>query len=382
MKILIMHRSFALVGGAERVITDKANYLSAEGHQLMLVSYEQGQHPLPYELHPSVGYQDLDCRFFTLSKYSAPVRLYHYFSLKRKFRKSMHELSQSFRPDVVVLASDWQKLIGDVVDAVSPVPVVAEFHNAYDYIMREVGISESRLKKYLTRFYYSRTLKGLARCARMVVLTESDARCWRRHFDNVSVIPNPVTVYPDVIDDVEKDPGRIIFVGRFNHEKRIDRLISAFSMIEAKYPQWHVDIFGEGNEKQLLEKLIREGHLENRVIIHEPTREIYTEYKRSQMLVLCSEHEARPLVLVEAMSCGVPCVSLDCPYGPREIITDGVTGLLAKDGDVEDLAAKMEWMIIHEEERLEMGCKAREDAAKYKMSVIMKDWEKLYTDVC
>jgi hypothetical protein len=58
-----MHRSFALVGGAERVITDKANYLANAGHQLLLVSYEQGQHPLPYELHPSVGYKDLDCRF-------------------------------------------------------------------------------------------------------------------------------------------------------------------------------------------------------------------------------------------------------------------------------------------------------------------------------
>ena len=63
MRILIIHRSFALVGGAERVITDKANYLANEGHQLMLVSYEQGDHPLPYELHPSVQYRDLDCRF-------------------------------------------------------------------------------------------------------------------------------------------------------------------------------------------------------------------------------------------------------------------------------------------------------------------------------
>ena len=59
MRLLILHRSFALVGGAERVITDKANYLAKDGHQLMLVSYEQGQHPLPYELHPSVKYKDL-----------------------------------------------------------------------------------------------------------------------------------------------------------------------------------------------------------------------------------------------------------------------------------------------------------------------------------
>ncbi len=381
MKLLIIHRSFALVGGAERVIIDKANYLSQEGHQLMLVSYEQGQHPLPYELDANVQYEDLDCRFFTLSKYSVFERMYHFFRLKRKFKRELHNVINIFNPDVVVLASDWQKLINSVVDAAGTIPVIAEFHNAYDYIMRKVGVSENSIKKYTSRWYSMRTLKGLRRCAKMVVLTESDARCWRQHFDNVCVIPNPVTIYPDVVDDIPKDNGRIIFVGRFNYEKRIDRLVMAFSMIADRYPMWHVDIFGEGNEKQNLLRLIKKMNLENRVIIHEPTREIYDEYKRSEMLVLCSEHEARPLVLVEAMSCGIPCVSLDCPYGPREIITDGVTGLLALDGDIEDLARKIEWMIVHEDERKKMGRNAREDAAKYKMSVIMQDWEQLYLGV-
>jgi glycosyltransferase involved in cell wall biosynthesis len=190
-----------------------------------------------------------------------------------------------------------------------------------------------------------------------------------------------VTQYPDVIDDVPKDRGRIIFVGRFNHEKRIDRLITAFSMIAGKYPDWHVDIFGDGNEKQNLLNQIKEMKLGERVIIHEPTKAIYDEYKRSEMLVLCSEHEASPLVLVEAMACGVPCVSLDCPNGPREIIQDGETGLLAKDGDVEDLSAKIEWLIVHEAERLEMGKKARVYAATRRQSVVMEKWEDLYTRI-
>lgn len=141
MRILIIHRSFALVGGAERVITDKANYLANEGHQLMLISYEQGNHPLPYKLHPSVQFQDLDCRFFTLSKYSALKHLYLYFRLKKKFKNNLRLVVNKFNPDVVVLASDWQILIGTVVDSVYPIPVIAEFHNTYDYVMREVGTS-------------------------------------------------------------------------------------------------------------------------------------------------------------------------------------------------------------------------------------------------
>lgn len=381
MKILIIHRSFALVGGAERVITDKANYLADMGHQLMLVSYEQGQHPLPYKLHTSVKYKDLGCRFFTLSRYSFPAKLYYYYSLKRRFRKSLSQCVDVFKPDVVVLASDWQMLTGEVIEAAKSAPVVAEFHNAYDYVMRKVGVSGNKLKIGLIQFYYKFTIRNLKRCAQLVVLTEADARLWRLHFDHVSVIPNPVTCYPDTIDDVPKDSGRILFVGRFNHEKRIDRLIKAFSIIANKHIDWHVDIFGDGNEKQYLLNLISELKLGGRIVIHEPTKAIYDEYKRSEMLVLCSEHEASPLVLIEAMACGVPCVSMDCPNGPREIIKDGETGLLARDGDVEDLALKMEWLIIHQPERKLMGQKARAAAATRQLSVIMEDWEELYSNV-
>ena len=378
MRILIIRRSFALVGGAERVITDKVNYLANEGHQLMLVSYEQGDHPLPYELHPSVQYRDLDCRFFTLSKYSAPKHLYLYFCLKKRFKNNLRSVVLEFKPEVVVLASDWQTLMKTVINSVNPVPVIAEFHNTYDYVMRKVGTSEGWLKAKLTQLYYRQAIKSLGKCAQLVVLTDSDARGWRQHFNNVAVIPNPVTLYPDVIDDIPKDPGRIIFVGRFNHEKRIDRLITAFSMIANKYPDWHVDIFGEGNEKENLLRQIVEMELDERVVIHEPTKAIFDEYKRSEILVLCSEHEASPLVLVEAMACGVPCVSLDCPNGPREIIQNGVTGLLAKNGDVKDLSEKIEWMITHKTEREMMGRKAREFAATRVLSVIMNQWERLY----
>ena len=381
MKIIIIHRSFALVGGAERVITDKANFLANAGHQLLLVSYEQGQHPLPYELHPSVGYKDLDCRFFTLSKYSLPFHIYHFLRLRNKFGKALRSTVEDFKPDVVVLASDWQTLMGAVVKSVFPIPVIAEFHNTYAHIMRKVESSENWLRKVVTQFYYRQTISNLRKCLKLVVLTEIDAQNWRRHFDNICVIPNPVTQYPEVIDDIPKDVGRIIFVGRFNHEKRIDRLITAFSMFADRYPDWHVDIFGDGNEKENLLRQISECGLVNRVVIHEPTKAIYDEYKRSEMLVLCSEHEASPLVLVEAMACGVPCVSLDCPTGPRAIIKDGETGLLAKDGDINDLASKIEWLIAHEAERKEMGRKARVFAASRKQDVVMGQWEELYTGI-
>ena len=150
MKILIIHRSFALVGGAERVIIEKANYLANQGHEVLLVSYEQGQHPIPYVLQSNVKFVDLNCRFFTLAKYPLLIRLYKFFDLKRKLCSLLQQTILDFSPNVVVLASDWQFLVGIVVKASKGIPVIAEFHNAYDFIIKKIGDVENGIKSNLT----------------------------------------------------------------------------------------------------------------------------------------------------------------------------------------------------------------------------------------
>ena len=381
MKILIIHRSFALVGGAERVIIEKANYLANQGHEVLLVSYEQGQHPIPYVLQSNVKFVDLNCRFFTLAKYPLLIRLYKFFNLKRKLCSLLQQTILDFSPNVVVLASDWQFLVGIVVKASKDIPVIAEFHNAYDFIIKKIGDVENGVKSKLTGFYYKRSLKQFRNCACLVSLTENDARHWRNHSAHVAVIPNPVTLYPESVNDIPKENGRILCVGRLNDQKRIDRLVTAFSMIADKYPTWHVDIFGEGDKRSALQKQISELNLQERIVLHQPTKQIYDEYKKSQFLVLSSAYEGRPLVLIEAMACGLPCVAFNCPSGPAEIIDDGVTGLLAENGNVVDLSQKMEWMITHEVERKEMSVKARKAAEIYEPSNIMHRWEALYLGV-
>ena len=381
MKILIIHRSFALVGGAERVIIEKANYLANQGHEVLLVSYEQGQHPIPYVLQSNVKFVDLNCRFFTLAKYPLLIRLYKFFNLKRKLCSLLQQTILDFSPNVVVLASDWQFLVGIVIKASKGIPVIAEFHNAYDFIIKKIGDVENGVKSKLTGFYYKRSLKQFRNCACLVSLTENDARHWRNHSAHVAVIPNPVTLYPESVNDIPKENGRILCVGRLNDQKRIDRLVTAFSMIADKYPTWHVDIFGEGDKRSALQKQISELNLQERIVLHQPTKQIYDEYKKSQFLVLSSAYEGRPLVLIEAMACGLPCVAFNCPSGPAEIIDDGLTGLLAEDGNVVNLSQKMEWMITHETERKEMSVKARKAAEIYKPSNIMHRWETLYFGV-
>ena len=215
----------------------------------------------------------------------------------------------------------------------------------------------------------------------LIALTDHDASCWRQqNVSNVHVVPNPVTYYADGINNKKKERGRIIAVGRLASQKRFDRLIEAFSLLSGKYPEWYIDIFGEGELRGTLENLIKTKGLVGRINILNFVQDIYTEYMKSQFLVLSSDYEGFGLVITEAMACGVPVVSTDCPFGPSDIIDDGKTGLLAK-MEVEDLAQKMEWMISHEMERRMMGEDAYKKAAQYRKEVVMPRWEKLYKNL-
>ena len=210
------------------------------------------------------------------------------------------------------------------------------------------------------------------------MLTQGDSYFWSQYIHHVKVLPNPLTSFPEIINDVPKDNYRIISVGRLTSIKRFDRLIDAFAKISNNNPNWHIDIFGDGSDKDILNSQITKLHLNNRIIIHPPTNDIFTEMKKSQFLVMTSESEGFALVLIEAMACGIPCLSFDCPYGPGEIIEHNKTGLLAINGDISDLANKMQYLMMNPNIIQKMSKEARASASKYKKETVMKAWEQLY----
>ena len=182
------------------------------------------------------------------------------------------------------------------------------------------------------------------------------------------------------MQNVKKKEGRIICVGRLTPQKRFDRLIDAFSLIAVRYPDWHITIFGEGEDKEKLQNQIVVNNLGDRIFLTPPTKDIYLHYMSSQFLVLSSDFEGFGLVITEAMACGIPVVATNCPFGPSEIIDDGKSGLLAK-MDVKDLAEKMEWMMTHDEDRRLMGANAHQAAARFRKETIMPQWEEAYLSV-
>ena len=373
MKLIYVIRSLHPVGGIERTLTDKANWLVSHGHEVLFVSYKQGDDKVAFHLDSRVQLVDLKCSIYSLFRYPIYTRLFKYFSLSRLFQKRFREVINDFKPDAIsVPIPNAEEFVWEVVKVARNIRVVIESHVAYKYL--SYGKSKTDFFFYL----FHSPSKAIRHSDALIVLTQSDADTWKRKgVQKVLVVPNSVSFYVDNVDIIKKDEKRIISVGRLVSQKRFDRLIDAFALIANHCPGWHIDIFGEGEQRHVLEQKILEKKLSGRINIYDYTFDVMSEYLRSQFMVLSSDYEGFGLVIVEAMACGLPVISTDCSHGPSEIIDNGVTGWLTN-LDVNDLADKMEWMITHQRERKIMGMKAHEAVAAYRKGVIMKKWESAY----
>ena len=376
MRLIYIMRSLNPIGGIERTLTDKANWLVDHGHDVMFITYQQGTDDISFALDSRIKIKDLECSIYSLYKYSYLTRLFHYIKLKRAFHQRFCSAINSFLPDIVVVPiPNAEDFVWDIVNCSCAVKIAVESHISSDHFLDGKSFTDR-----LSYILFS-PIRAIRKANLFIALTEHDAYNWKqKKVRNVKVIPNPLTFFPTNNDSISKVEGRIIAVGRLANQKRFDRLIEAFSIISTKFPIWHVDIYGDGQLHDNLENQIKELGLSNRVIIHHFTSNIIVEYQKSQFLVLSSDYEGFGLVVTEAMACGIPVVSTDCPFGPSTIIDDGQTGLLSR-MDASDLAKKMEWMIVHETERKKMGERAYRSAALYRKDLVVSEWEKAYMSV-
>lgn len=383
MRFVYILKSFAAKGGEERVMADKMNYLASHGHKIILVTFEQGEHEPAYSLHPSVTHKDINTRFFKVTNESLYRKIRFLMNLRQQFIQRMTVIINQEKPDLIVstvyplknlrLLSKLKRTTG--------VPLLLESHIAYKAVVRQSDFKKKSLKYYIAKIYDEWNLWAIRYCDALIALTEGDAKNWERYSNRVEVIPNPVTYIPEQTNNIEKEPYRIIAVGRLHYQKGFDLLIEAFSLIATSIPNWHIVIYGHGIDEKLLKTLIHNKKLEGRIILKGLTDKIFDEYRRSQFFVLSSRYEGFGLVLAEAMACGIPCVSFRCEYGPEDIIDNGTDGLLVADGNVKELADKILWMALHDNERHSMGAKAQENVKRYNIENIMLHWISLFSRI-
>ena len=380
MKIAYILSSFIAKAGTERILSDKMNYLANRyGYDITFITYEQGNHPMAFSLDKRIRVIDLNTRFFPLYKLNPVRRVIAKSFQKRKLKSKLHDVLSVVNPDFVVLTTyDFDKF-GSILTL--PYRFVIESHICITDVRQEFR-QHNVILKFFGKYLDSIHFKIMNKADALISLTSADKTNWEKHVNiPIFVIPNLVTVYPNDISCYSERSNRIICVGRLTRQKGFDYLIKAWAMISKKYPTWRIDIFGHGDMETTLNRMIIDYKLSDCTRINEQSENIYEEYETSSIFVLSSRYEGFALVLIEAMSCGVPCISFDCPNGPAELITHGEDGLLVPLGDIEKLAESIEWMITHEEERLRISNNARLKAKQYTAETIMPQWVELFEKV-
>ena len=213
--------------------------------------------------------------------------------------------------------------------------------------------------------------------AKRLVVHSAGALRWfaRLPLVRAQVIPNAVALPESAqLGDRAERESIVLSVGRLGYEKGYDILIPAFAQATADRPEWRLLIVGEGAERKPLERIVEQLNLAERVSLPGRQSDPWTFYKTATIFVSSSRHEGFGMALCEAMACGCAVVATDCPSGPREIVADGVNGLIVGAGKVDELAAALRRLIDDAELRERLAAKAPEVAERFHPEGVKREW--------
>lgn len=378
MKIVYLHEHLICIGGLERIFIQKMNYLAEKfHHDVYLVTTSQGNHPFSFPLSKQVKHLDLDINFHLQFHYSYPKRLWIRIKMNSLFQKRAQEIIDRIDPDFIIGTTAWQPEV--ICRLKGKAKKIMESHCAKAYISMPDTFTGFFLKDKLNKYAIRKRLRAAEKYGDAVItLTETDAKAWEK--------ARKVYVIPDFTEYILPQSStcelpRVIAAGRLSYQKGFDKLISAWDIVNKQFPDWKLDIYGEGICKETLDRQIKDLHLDNIVTIHPFTKDIQQEYLNSSLFVLSSNYEGFALVLLEAMGCGLPCISFDCPNGPADIIQHKENGFLIENGNIKGLANAICHLLANEEERKEFGRKAKQSIMRYTPEKIMLQWNQLFKEL-
>ena len=372
MRLLYIVSAVAVHAGLERILIDKVNWLAEKSdHEIHVVTFDQGNHPLAFPLHPNIDLRDINVSLHRSYQYDGIKRLLYSKKLHNLLLKRLKLTIQEISPDIIF--SLQKPNIHDVVKAAGSVPVVFESHSSRKGRFMETLTLWKKIKVIFNEKSYEHSIKKV-KC--LVALTQGDALEWQKINSNVVVIPNVVHLNLTGKNSslVEK---KVVFVGRYAVQKDIGSLLQIWQIIHLRYPDWRLDIYGGyGPEIDKWFDII--STQQANVFAHHSVPDLSEIFLHSSMLLLTSLYEPFGLVIPEAMSFGLPVVSFDCPYGPSDIISDGVDGFLIKNRSIDEFAEKVCLLIWDIELRKRMGKAGVLSSKRYSADIIMPLWLSLF----
>ena len=344
MKIVYVIEKMSGIGGMERIITDKMNYLVRHtDHEVVLLLLWHDENPLAYPLDDRVRVVRMDIPF------------QHKIKALFSFRKTIRKIN----PDITVYT--W--VMGAFLAAFSGWKgrSIYEAHRARTTMKHQwiVSLMERRVDA-------------------VVALTQQDANDYP-HAKSVVLIPNFTSLHVEKTSDCSSK--HCLSVGRLVDVKDFSRLLDIWKMVVSRRSEWHLDIVGEGPEREALQQKIERLNLLSNVTLHEATSDVLPYYTNSSIYLMTSRFEGLGIVLIEAQTCGLPIVSLDCDYGPRHIIEDGVTGRLIPYNDDNAMVGAICELIDNQDKRQQMGKAALKASQRYTPENVMNKWIVLFDEI-
>lgn len=373
--IFVVANNIEELGGLQRVVHRLAGGFAARGHRVELIGIDHAVEPHAYGDDPSY-------RSWVLNETREPSawkprRRRDRFDLRARTaerqRRQAHadavgRLSERFRSvedGIVIVSQVWAMNWVSEADT-SHLRVIGMSHESYD-----AALNSQRLRR-IQRHFVDIDL--------FLLLTEADASAFERDgFNNVEVMPNPLSFFPDRPSRLERK--RIVAAGRYSAEKGYDQLIEAFALACDRMPGWTVEVFGSGALAGDLRAQAAQLRLGNRFMLPGLAADIESELLEGSVFALPSRHEGLPLAMAEAMACGLPSVAFDCAPGVRELVTDGADGIVVPSGDVAGMAEAFVRLAEDEESRRVMGEHARNSVRRFGLDEVMARWEKVFDDV-
>lgn len=370
MKIFFFIKDVSLTGGTERVTVNLASLFAAKGHDVTVVSYYHGKEKLTYQPSECVNVRFLDSQgcYDSGHPISRLKRFFNALFAVRKFIKT-----ECSGEDTVIISQNF-------------------FSNALIWLS---GVASKSIGcEHFKYDVYPASIRFIRNCVykqfkHVVCLTEKDTSRFSVHLqkNRVVTIPNMVVCHDDI--QVDLASKSMIAVGRLAPQKGFDMLMHAMKIVAQKHDDWILNIFGEGEDQEKLENLIEELDLQSHVFLKGYTQNLVKKFSESAFFILSSRYEGFPLVLVEALGLGMPCVAFDCPEGPSVLLEKGGGVLVPFDRNcrddasagfkknVEKLSESILYMIEHQDFRKK--CVNHRDVIRQELNPeeIYKKWKNL-----
>ncbi len=358
MKIVFFHSSMQ-AGGAERQISLLANYLAQNGRETFIVTMDNKNSF--YMLDAKIMHVKLNICADSSNIFS---KLFNNFKRINATRRALKQIN----PDVVICFGS------------NTIYLVKKARKNLKY--KIIGSERTNPYFYQNGFWNKNKKKFADYCDGFLFQTEGAKGYYSQRIQDKSITLGNAIVkeYFEKFDIAFADRKNICAVGRFDKDKCFDEMIKAFAIAAEKYPNLILDIYGDGVERQSLEKLIVDSKLNEKVILHGKTSNIQEKYAEHKYFLMASRCEGFPNVLLEAMACGCACISTDCDFGPSDLIIDGQNGFLVETHDIEALSEKLVHLIENDGIAVNFSLSAKQVREEYDICGIGKRFSK-YIDL-